>query len=70
WIILFVNPLHGQSHTEIQHLLNENILDIASLWLFLMAAMTFVANLNSKGFIENIEHRVMPKRISERQLML
>ena len=69
WIILFVNPLHGQSPATIQHLLNENILEIASLWLFLMAAMTFVAYLNSKGFIENIVHRVMPKSISERQLM-
>ncbi|ASM53750.1 hypothetical protein PNIG_a1611 [Pseudoalteromonas nigrifaciens] len=34
-----------------------------------MAAMTFVAYLNSKGFIENIVNRIMPKRISERKLM-
>ena len=69
WILLFIYPLHGQSPDTIQHLLNENILEIASLWLFLMAAMTFVAYLNSKGFIENIVHRVMPKSISEKKLM-
>ena len=69
WILLFIFPLHGQSPEQVQELLNENILEIASLWLFLMAAMTFVAYLNSKGFIENIVHRVMPTSISERKLM-
>nr|AHX39620.1 Na+/H+ antiporter NhaD type [Pseudoalteromonas luteoviolacea] len=34
-----------------------------------MAAMTFVAYLNSKGFIQNIVHRIMPEQISERKLM-
>ncbi|WP_372762594.1 sodium:proton antiporter NhaD [Pseudoalteromonas sp.] len=69
WIISFIFPINGQSPATIQELLNHNILEIASLWLFLMAAMTFVAYLNSKGFIENIVNRVMPKTISERQLM-
>ena len=46
-----------------------NILEIATLWLFLMAAMTFVAYLNSKGFIQNIVHKIMPNQISERKLM-
>ncbi|MBH0072480.1 sodium:proton antiporter NhaD [Pseudoalteromonas sp. NZS127] len=69
WIISFIFPINGQSPDTIQSLLNHNILEIASLWLFLMAAMTFVAYLNSKGFIENIVNRIMPKRISERKLM-
>ncbi|MFY8325850.1 sodium:proton antiporter NhaD [Pseudoalteromonas sp. ZZD1] len=69
WIILFISPLNGQSPENIQHQLDHNILEIATLWLFLMAAMTFVAYLNSKGFIQNIVHRVMPSAISERKLM-
>ncbi len=69
WIILFISPLNGQSPENIQHELDHNILEIATLWLFLMAAMTFVAYLNSKGFIQNIVHRVMPSAISERKLM-
>ena len=69
WIILFISPLNGQSPENIQHQLDHNILEIATLWLFLMAAMTFVAYLNSKGFIQNIVHRVMPSAISERRLM-
>ena len=53
WIILFISPLNGLSPENIQHQLDHNILEIATLWLFLMAAMTFVAYLNSKGFIQN-----------------
>lgn len=69
WIILFISPLNGQSPENIQHQLDHNILEIATLWLFLMSAMTFVAYLNSKGFIQNIVHRIMPSAISERKLM-
>ncbi len=69
WIILFISPLHGHSLDHIKHELNENILEIATLWLFLMAAMTFVAYLNSKGFIQNLVQRVLPSKISERKLM-
>ncbi len=69
WIILFISPIHGQSPEIIQHQLDHNILEIATLWLFLMAAMTFVAYLNSKGFIQNIVHKIMPNQISERKLM-
>ncbi|WP_280178393.1 SLC13 family permease, partial [Modicisalibacter radicis] len=67
--ILFISPLHGQSPENVQHQLDHNILEIATLWLFLMAAMTFVAYLNSKGFIQNIVHKIMPSAISERKLM-
>ncbi|KAF7786282.1 hypothetical protein PRUB_a0794 [Pseudoalteromonas rubra] len=69
WIILFISPIYGESSETIQHRLDHNILEIATLWLFLMAAMTFVAYLNSKGFIQNIVHRVMPTQISERKMM-
>ncbi|NMM39440.1 sodium:proton antiporter NhaD [Pseudoalteromonas arctica] len=69
WIILFISPLHGQNPENVQYQLDHNILEIATLWLFLMAAMTFVAYLNSKGFIQNIVHKIMPSAISERKLM-
>jgi len=69
WIIAFISPINGQNTEAVQHQLNENILEIATLWLFLMSAMTFVAYLNSKGFIQNLVHRVMPRQITERKLM-
>ena len=69
WIILFISPVNDMTTAEIQEQLDHNILEIATLWLFLMAAMTFVAYLNSKGFIQNLVHRCMPKQISEKKLM-
>ena len=39
------------------------------MWIFLVAAMTFVAYLNKKGMIENLIYLVLPKRISERALL-
>lgn len=69
WILFFIFPPHGETPHHIQEKLDHNILEIATLWLFLMAAMTFVAYLNSKGFIQNLVHRILPKQISERKLM-
>ncbi|MGB2129824.1 MAG: sodium:proton antiporter NhaD [Marinobacterium sp.] len=69
WLLLFLFPQHGLESHDIQEQLNENILEIASLWLFLMAAMTFVAFLNHQGLIETMIYKVLPKRLSERKLM-
>jgi len=69
WILAFIFPIHGNSSTETNHQLNENLLEIATLWLFLMSAMTFVAYLNSKGFISALVQRILPSNISERGLM-
>ena len=46
WILLFTL---GPDHQGVETAFSENILDIASLWLFLFAAMTFVAYLNQHG---------------------
>ncbi|PSL16794.1 sodium/proton antiporter (NhaD family) [Marinobacterium halophilum] len=69
WLLLFLFPPHGADSHLIQEKLDENILEIASLWLFLMAAMTFVAFLNHQGLIETLIYKVLPKRLSERKLM-
>ncbi|MBV0932812.1 sodium:proton antiporter NhaD [Marinobacterium weihaiense] len=69
WLLLFLFPPHGTDSHFIQEKLDENILEIASLWLFLMAAMTFVAFLNHQGLIETLIYKVLPKRLSERRLM-
>ncbi|KGJ91986.1 sodium:proton antiporter NhaD [Colwellia psychrerythraea] len=69
WILAFIFPINNNIATETSHQLNENLLEIATLWLFLMSAMTFVAYLNSKGFISALVQRVLPERISERGLM-
>ncbi|TPE46645.1 sodium:proton antiporter [Maribrevibacterium harenarium] len=68
WVLLYI--FHGHHSTEeVSHGFEENVAEIASLWLFLVAAMTFVAYLNKKGMIENLIHLFLPKQIKERQLL-
>ncbi|ANG62387.1 sodium:proton antiporter [Marinobacterium aestuarii] len=70
WLLAFIFPEPGVDAATIQAQLNENLLDIATLWLFLMAAMTFVAYLNQQGLITQMVYRILPARIGQRQLML
>src|SRR5690554_7584352 len=70
WVLYFIAPPNGFTTPELMHSLNENLLEIATLWLFLMAAMTFVAYVSHKGVIDGIVNRLMPTHMSERRLML
>lgn len=69
WLILFVVESSGGHYQSVHHSLEENISEIANLWLFLVAAMTFVAYLNKKGMIENVIHLLLPKSITEKKLI-
>jgi len=69
WLLLFIFVPAGEARETVLESLNENIAEIAGLWIFLVAAMTFVAYLNKKGMIENLIYLVLPKRISERALL-
>lgn len=70
WVLYFVASAGFDDHGHLQLALNENLLDIATLWLFLVAAMTFVVYLSSRGIIEGLVNRVLPDRLSEARLML
>jgi Na+/H+ antiporter NhaD/arsenite permease-like protein len=69
WMLLFVFSSQGAERDLVLSSLNENIAEIAGLWIFLVAAMTFVAYLNKKGLIENLIYLVLPEQISERALL-
>lgn len=69
WLLMFLFPPQGMDAHDMQAKLDENLLEIATLWLFLMAAMTFVAFLNHQGLIETMIYRILPRRIGERRLM-
>lgn len=43
WILLFIDANRGPHLAELNEHLIENISEISTLWLFLVAAMTFVA---------------------------
>lgn len=68
WILAFIFPEHDVAH--LKEGLNENLLEIATLWLFLMAAMTFVAYLNDKGLITQLVYRLLPEKLKTRSLMI
>ena len=70
WILAFIFPEQIIHDGNVQEKLNENLLEIATLWLFLMAAMTYVAYLNQKGLITQLVYRVLPEQITQRKLML
>jgi Na+/H+ antiporter NhaD/arsenite permease-like protein len=69
WMVLFVAAPDEAFRERVHEALNENITDIAGLWLFLLATMTFVAYLNKKGLIENIIYSILPGRVTERKLL-
>ncbi|GIX30937.1 MAG: sodium:proton antiporter NhaD [Porticoccaceae bacterium] len=69
WLVLFLRTT-GPERAAVEASFAENLAEIATLWLFLMAAMTFVAYLNKKGLLETIIHRLLPRRMGERRLLL
>ncbi len=69
WILLFLASDDAGETAAVSAGLAESIAEIAGLWLFLVAAMTFVAYLNKKGMIENVIYLIMPKQVSERKLL-
>lgn len=69
WMLLFIAAPDDAFRERVQAALNHNITDIAGLWLFLLATMTFVAYLNKKGLIENIIYSILPGHITERKLL-
>ncbi|TKB43197.1 sodium:proton antiporter NhaD [Thalassotalea mangrovi] len=68
WMLLFINA--GTEQPRINHHLEENLLEIAILWLFLMSTMTFVAYLNAQGVIQAAIQKIFPAKIGQRKLML
>ncbi len=65
WILLFSL---APEHASIESAFSENILDIASLWLFLFAAMTFVAYLNQHGMVQSLVYRLLPDSMPQKAL--
>mgnify|MGYP001298855757 CR=1 FL=1 len=71
WVLLFLSSMDSDmGHAAVITGLEENIGEIASLWLFLISAMTFVVYLNQKGLIETLIYKVLPSRVSERTLLI
>lgn len=70
WATLFINADGVANQELVAHKFNENLLEIATLWLFLMSTMTFVAYLNAKGMIQVMVQKIFPQKVSVRLLMI
>ncbi|WP_108125614.1 sodium:proton antiporter NhaD [Saccharospirillum mangrovi] len=69
WVLLYIFSESPAATAEVTTNFSENLGEIANLWLFLVATMTFVAYLNKKGMIENLIYLFMPKEVSEKALL-
>lgn len=70
WLLMFVFAGSADNQKILLNELDHNLLEIATLWLFLMATMTFVAYLNAKGLVQTLIQRVCPQQMSKRSLMV
>src|SRR5690606_30889679 len=70
WVMMFMFAGSEEQQEFMLERLDHNLLEIATLWLFLMATMTFVAYLNAKGLIQTLVQRVCPQQMSKRSLMV
>lgn len=69
WITLFMSAQSAEHTQLVNEGLIHNITEISTLWLFLVAAMTFVAYLNRKGLIETLLNLIMPQKITIKKLL-
>jgi len=69
WFLYFIDAKLQGDTSVLEHSFNENLLDIASLWLFLFAAMTFVAYLSAKGVIQQVASWLLPAEMSQKTLL-
>lgn len=71
WILLLVNGhfIGDVEFDKVEHAFKEYFLEATILWLFLISAMTFVAYLDKRLFIENTIKKALPKNLSERKFL-
>ncbi|HKI73786.1 MAG TPA: sodium:proton antiporter NhaD [Pseudomonadales bacterium] len=69
WVLLFITSVGRHDTASVSAAFQENVGEIANLWLFLIAAMTFVAYLNKKGLIDTAIRMILPRRMSKRGLL-
>ena len=67
WLLYFI--WQAPQTEAVHHALDENLLEIATLWLFLLSAMTFVAYLNNRNLISGLVLRLLPQQLSKRTLL-
>lgn len=71
WILLLIDGhFNGkEAFTKMEHAFHEYVFEIAMLWLFLICAMTFVAYLDKRKWIEKVVMKTLPTQLSEKKFL-
>ena len=69
WIIIFIYSYYTWDQTHTDELINEIILEIAELSLFLISAMTIVSYLSERKVLEKLATKIIPKNTSKKKLL-
>ena len=67
WIGMYV-AVEKTQQASLTTSFNQNLLEIATLWLFLVSSMTFVAYINRRGLIDAFMRSVLPAQMSIKNL--
>lgn len=71
WILLLIEGHYKgkEAFIKMEHAFNEYVLEISMLWLFLICAMTFVAYLDKRKWIEKAVMKALPEQMSEKKFL-
>jgi len=71
WILLLIDGhFNGkEAFVKMEHAFHEYVLEISMLWLFLICAMTFVAYLDKRKWIEKVVMKTLPAQMSEKKFL-
>lgn len=71
WVLLLIEEhfKSPEAFVKMEHAFHEYVLEISMLWLFLISAMTFVAYLDKRGWIEKVVMKALPSQLSEKKFL-
>lgn len=71
WCLLLIEEhFKGkEAFDKMEHAFHEYVLEISMLWLFLICAMTFVAYLDKRKWIEKVVMKTLPAQMSEKKFL-
>ena len=72
WVLLLIEEhfKSPEAFEKMEHAFHEYVLEIAMLWLFLICAMTFVAYLDKRKWIEMAVMKTLPAQMTEKKFLL
>ncbi len=70
WIIIFIYASFTWNIHHSSEMIDEILLEIVKLSLFLVSAMTIISYLSERKVLEQMAHKIIPKKIEKTKLLL